>query len=106
MKESPPEKREGSLASVLVTESIDPSPIHHFPSFWQAKGQKAGRQIAATNNQNFEAHPPNPEAKPLNPETQAKRQQRGTACKGHPLLTLQLRRMALRRVVWRPTHPC
>ena len=33
MKESPPEKREASFASVLVTESIDPSSIDHFPSF-------------------------------------------------------------------------
>ena len=33
MKESPPEKREGSFASVLVTESIDPLSIDHFPSF-------------------------------------------------------------------------
>ena len=33
MKESKPEKREGSFASVLVTESIDPLTIDHFPSF-------------------------------------------------------------------------
>ena len=30
MKESPPEKREGSFASVLVTESIDPLAYDHF----------------------------------------------------------------------------
>ena len=29
MKESPPEKREGSFGSVLVTESIDPLSIDH-----------------------------------------------------------------------------
>ena len=33
MKESPPEKREGSLGSVLVTETIGPVSIDHFPSF-------------------------------------------------------------------------
>ena len=33
VKESPPEKREGSFASVLVTDSIDPLSIDHFPSF-------------------------------------------------------------------------
>ena len=33
MKESPPEKREGSFGSVLVTETIDPLSIDHFPSF-------------------------------------------------------------------------
>ena len=33
MKEWPPEKREGSFASVLVTESIDPLSSEHFPSF-------------------------------------------------------------------------
>ena len=33
MKESPPEKREGSCASVLVTESIVSLSIDHFPSF-------------------------------------------------------------------------
>mgnify|MGYP003316387702 CR=1 FL=1 len=33
MKESPPEKREGSFGSVLVTESIDPLSIDHIPSF-------------------------------------------------------------------------
>ena len=33
MKESPPEKREGSFGSVLVTESIDPLSIDHFLSF-------------------------------------------------------------------------
>ena len=33
MKESPPEKREGSFGSVLVTETIDPFSIDHFPSF-------------------------------------------------------------------------
>ena len=32
MKESPPEKREGSFGSVLVTESIDPLSIDHIPS--------------------------------------------------------------------------
>ena len=33
MKESPPEKREGSFGSVLVTETIDPLSIDHVPSF-------------------------------------------------------------------------
>ena len=32
MKESPPEEREGSFGSVLVTESIDPLSIDHIPS--------------------------------------------------------------------------
>ena len=34
MKESPPEKWEGSVASVLVTESIDPLSIDHFLPVW------------------------------------------------------------------------
>ena len=34
MKESPPEKRQRSFASVLVTESIDPLSIDHIPSIW------------------------------------------------------------------------
>ena len=46
LKESPPEKREGSLDSVLVTESIDPLsifPVVTFSSLVWEQGQKAGR---------------------------------------------------------------